>query len=71
MRILMQISPGDLNKKVPGSDNLLASAINLRKEVTDFLKTGSKEGLPVQRLLVSTPPPRWDRATILITSKSV
>ena len=44
----MQISPGDLTKKTPGSDNLLASAINLRKEVTDFLKTGSKEGLPVQ-----------------------
>ena len=52
----MQISPGDLNKKVPGSDNLWASAINFRKEVTGFLKTGAKKELPVQGLLASTPP---------------
>ena len=67
----MQINPGDLNKKVPGSDNLSACVINLIKEVTDFLETGPKEGLPAQRHLVSTPPPRWDRATILISSESV
>ena len=41
----MQISPGDKNKNVPGSDNLLASAINLRKKITDFRKTGAQKGL--------------------------
>ena len=52
----MKITPGDLNKKLPGSDNLWASAINFRKEVTDYLKTGAQKGLPVQGLLASTPP---------------
>ena len=67
----MQITPGDLNKKVPGSDNLEACVINLRKGVTDFLKRGPKEGLPVQGVMVSTPPPNCGRLTISVSVESV
>ena len=53
----MQITPGDLNKKVSGSDNLWANAIEPKKEATYFLKRGHEKGLPVRGLLVSAPPP--------------